>query len=261
MTLRQETTKNALSDYIGRRNGLFYVLSDIHGNRKRFDSIMKQINLQPEDTLYVLGDVIDRNPHGIQILRQLMSMPNVKMIPGNHEHMMLDALFYPHCDAIRKRRISLWYANGGDITHNYLMHIRKALRAEIFEYLDSLPINEDVVVNGKRYILAHAAPTGLFDKYRNSTKHRSAKEFALWHRFTGHEKNLGAATIIFGHTGTFHYQMDSCARIWRGTGLIGIDCGAAYSDEILRWTGCSGRLACLRLDDMKEFYSEEGDAA
>ena len=41
---------------------------------------MKQINLQPEDTLYVLGDVIDRNPDGIKILRKLMAMPNVKML-------------------------------------------------------------------------------------------------------------------------------------------------------------------------------------
>ena len=29
-----------------------YVLSDIHGNLQRFESIMAQINLQPDDTLY-----------------------------------------------------------------------------------------------------------------------------------------------------------------------------------------------------------------
>ena len=33
-----------------------YVLSDIHGNRQRFDSIMEQIALQPENTLYVQPD-------------------------------------------------------------------------------------------------------------------------------------------------------------------------------------------------------------
>lgn len=45
---------------------MIYVMSDIHGQKRRFDSIMKQIKLQPEDTLYVLGDVIDRNPDGIK---------------------------------------------------------------------------------------------------------------------------------------------------------------------------------------------------
>lgn len=51
-----------------------YVMSDIHGNSRRFQSILDQIKLQPEDTLYILGDVIDRFPDGIRILRQLMSM-------------------------------------------------------------------------------------------------------------------------------------------------------------------------------------------
>ena len=71
---------------------LIYVMSDIHGNERRFNSIMKQIDLRPEDTLYVLGDVVDRHPGGIRILRRIMAMPNAKMILGNHEYMMLRAL-------------------------------------------------------------------------------------------------------------------------------------------------------------------------
>ena len=34
---------------------MIYVMSDIHGQKRRFDSVMKQINLQPDDTLYILG--------------------------------------------------------------------------------------------------------------------------------------------------------------------------------------------------------------
>ena len=51
---------------------MIYVMSDIHGNMRRFHSVMEQINLQPEDTLYILGDVIDRHPDGIRILRKIM---------------------------------------------------------------------------------------------------------------------------------------------------------------------------------------------
>ena len=57
---------------------MIYVLSDVHGNERRFNSIMKQIDLQPQDTLYVLGDVVDRNPGGIRLLRRIMAMPNAK---------------------------------------------------------------------------------------------------------------------------------------------------------------------------------------
>ena len=55
---------------------MIYVLSDIHGNMKRFDSIMEQINLKPEETLYVLGDVIDRYPDGIKILKSVCFRKN-----------------------------------------------------------------------------------------------------------------------------------------------------------------------------------------
>ena len=101
---------------------MIYVMSDIHGQKRRFDSVMKQINLQPEDTLYVLGDVIDRNPDGIKLLRQIMAMPNVKMLLGNHELMMMNALYYPPPEDEEwpeyyyERKQTLWYRNGGQIT-------------------------------------------------------------------------------------------------------------------------------------------------
>lgn len=98
---------------------MIYVLSDIHGNERRFHSVLKQINLQPEDTLYILGDVIDRHPGGIRILRESMSMPNVKMILGNHEYMMLRALGVPRDDNWDDGgAMGHWYRNGGKMTHD-----------------------------------------------------------------------------------------------------------------------------------------------
>ena len=246
---------------------MIYVLSDIHGQKRRFESIMKQINLQPEDTLYVLGDVIDRNPDGIKILRKLMAMPNVKMLLGNHEHMMLDALYYEHQDYAfgwqfrKEQRLDIWYQNGGGITHYYLKHIKKSIRAEIFEYLSKLPLNEEVMMNGRRFILAHAAPVELHRVYRQFASYKTVESFALWHRFRGSEDHPCDGTIVFGHTATCNYQYDNPMRIWHGKGLIGIDCGAAYPEGEDPWTGFRGCLACLRLDDMKEFYSEEQEVA
>ena len=64
---------------------MIYVMSDIHGQKRRFDSVMKKIKLQPDDTLYILGDVIDRNPDGIKILRQIMrcQMPKCFLVTTN----------------------------------------------------------------------------------------------------------------------------------------------------------------------------------
>lgn len=230
-----------------------YVLSDIHGNLRRFESILKQINLQPDDTLYILGDVVDRYPHGVKILRQIMKMPNVKMLIGNHEYMMLNSI--GHCkDAAEEkentnwRERRLWYRNGGMITHEYLKHIKKEYRAEVFRYIRQLPVNIEVEVNGIKYKLVHASPLENFmSLYAYSYEYENQKEFAVWERWNECHQIPEGYVLVFGHTPTNHFQNAEPMSIWKGDNAIGIDCGCGYD---------YGRLACLRLDDMKEFYSE-----
>ena len=43
-----------------------YCISDIHGEYGRYLEMLEKINFSDEDKLYVLGDVIDRNPCTIQ---------------------------------------------------------------------------------------------------------------------------------------------------------------------------------------------------
>lgn len=229
-------------------------MSDIHGNEKRFNSIMKQINLQECDTLYVLGDVVDRYYGGIRILRTLMKMPNVKMLLGNHEYMMLNAI-----DASSKisteevkngycNEINLWYNNGGDVTHAYLKHIRKDIREEVLQYVRNLPINLNVCVNGIKYKLVHGSPIENISANKwNYFKYDSVKEFAVWKRWSISDGVPEGYVLIFGHTPTSHFQRCEKMELWFGDNAIGIDCGSGY---------VQGRLACIRLDDMKIYYSE-----
>ena len=205
--------------------------------------------------------MIDRNPDGNRILQQLRAMPNVVMLLGNHEYMMLDALYNlvdeddSYAGYIREKRLNLWYRNGGDITHEYLKHIRKSVRQDIFEYLAGLPVNIKITVNGQNYLLTHAAPE---DEYLNSSmKHRDGREFAVWYRYRSYDRGPDDYTVIFGHTPTTEHQLTNPVQIWRGSNLIDIDCGAAYEKPALWGSIIQTRLACLRLDDMKEFYSEE----
>lgn len=46
-------------------------------------------------------------------------------------------------------------------------------------------------------------------------------------------------------------------EVWKSGRLIGIDCGSGYSENEADPDSKYGRLACLRLDDGKVFYSEE----
>ena len=233
---------------------MIYVLSDVHGHERRFDSILKQINLKSEDTLYVLGDVIDRHPGGIRILRKIMAMPNAKMLLGNHEYMMLQALGCPYepCDESIDKAMERWYRNGGKVTHDHWKRIRKSLRSEILQYLLALPLNIDIEVSGNTYKLVHGAP---IEAYSSDSANPSAIHFAVWKRWGLNDSFGGNDTIIFGHTPTRYYQEGALMKLWHGDRLIGIDCGCGYPEDGI--AGQYGRLACLRLDDGTVFYSEE----
>lgn len=131
------------------------------------------------------------------------------------------------------------------MTHNHFKRIRKTLRQEILDYLLSLPLSMDIEVNGTRYKLVHAAPMEAYD---HDIRYPNPIHFAFWKRFEADFVLPGDYTLIFGHTPTKYFQDNVPVELWYGGDKICIDCGCGYPE---------GRLACLRLDDGKVFYSEE----
>jgi serine/threonine protein phosphatase 1 len=226
---------------------------------------MEQISLQAEDTLYILGDVVDRYPGGIAILEEIIESPNMKMLLGNHEHMMLNAI-YPYEDGLPWRRnpglqdIRLWYGNNGLITEKELNKLDEQRKERIFHFLKSLPLNIDIEVNGAKYKLVHAVPVEFYNEEECSS-YLDQVQYAVWERRFDFDKLPGTYTMIFGHTPTCDFSEDKVLSIWRSQNklAIGIDCGSGFDAKESYWVPYQGRLACLRLDDMKEFYSEEGD--
>ena len=71
---------------------MVYAVSDIHGCYDKYIDLLNKINFSPDDTLYVLGDVIDRGPDGFKIMLDMAQRPNVVNLLGNHEAMAMDAL-------------------------------------------------------------------------------------------------------------------------------------------------------------------------
>ncbi len=222
---------------------MIYVLSDIHGYQENFDSILSQINMTEQDHLYILGDVVDRGPDSITLLQRIRKMPNTTLLLGNHEYMMIDRLRHPGDENIQ----ALWYWNDGGKTENQFLSLNKAAQEELLQYMESLPVQLELQVNGQTYILVHACPMEFYaecdETYYNAT------HFAVWFRIDSSCPMPEGKTVIFGHTPTRRYQaVKGKMRIYHGKGCIGIDCGCAYP---LR----RGQLGCLRLEDMKEFYS------
>ena len=213
---------------------MIYCISDIHGEIDRYKAMLEKINFSDEDTLYVIGDVIDRKPHGVDILLDVMSRPNVKMIMGNHENLALADLFY-RVEGVRR----VWQNNGGSSTRNDLIYKRpRKDMNKILRYLRDLPDHTEIEVNGRVFHLVHGFVGEKTDE-------------RIWGRPDIYgEAPFEDKTVIIGHTPTIFLREDKEEKpltIWHGNGVICIDCGCGNESDLRR-------LACLRLDDMAEFY-------
>ncbi|WMJ74151.1 metallophosphoesterase [Cytophagaceae bacterium ABcell3] len=73
-----------------------FAISDIHGCNKSFLALLKKLNLRKGDTLYLLGDLINKGPDSIGVLNTVLELIrnkiDVKPLKGNHEQMLIDVI-------------------------------------------------------------------------------------------------------------------------------------------------------------------------
>ena len=87
-------------------------IGDIHGCAAALQGLLADIELTSDDTLVVLGDMIDRGPESAEVIETLLGLVSeCRVVPlmGNHERMMLDAVTNPNAT-------SFWLQHGGRAT-------------------------------------------------------------------------------------------------------------------------------------------------
>ena len=117
---------------------------------------------------------------------------------------------------------------------------------------DEISNNTSILeINDKKYLLVHAGlmilPNFTLEELLNM---QGDKLLWIRERFVS-SKIETDYTVIFGHTPVItlddYVETDDMIKnnlIWKRNNKIGIDCGCGYDKK----------LACLRLDDMKEYY-------
>ena len=236
---------------------MIYVTADLHGiHPQEFRSMLERTGFGEDDFLFVLGDVIDRGRHGIDLLLWLMEQTNIQFIRGNHEDMMLSCAFVTqdltqeNLDALGEdelKRLAHWRANGGKPTMEGLHRLLKQdpeRVALLLEYLQDAPHYEELKVAGRQYILCHS---GIRD-FDPDAPIETCTPFQLtWCRPELEQRFYEGKRMIFGHTPTLLYGDAYKGRAVRTDTWTNIDTGAAY--------GLKPML--LRLEDEKEFYFDE----
>jgi len=76
-------------------SGRLIAIGDIHGCLAALESVWQAIDARPDDTVVILGDVVDRGPDSKGVIDRLIQYSNhckLIVIQGNHEEMMLDVV-------------------------------------------------------------------------------------------------------------------------------------------------------------------------
>ncbi len=223
-----------------------YVISDIHGEAERFDKMLETVGFSENDTLYILGDVVDRGPAGVELLERIRRSPNMVMLLGNHEYMCLQC-FDPNATEKDHRR---WARNGNAPTLAGLASLPEPRREELLSFLKALPTFLEIRVGERDFYLVHGFPgENVHDR--------------VWGRPTLDTPNpISGRQLIIGHTPVLSLLVEEALEdgyiqrmvsrgerltILHAPGYIDIDCGCGHQLPVKA-------LACLRLDDGAEFY-------
>jgi len=133
-----------------------FVVSDVHGHLDDLRHVLAQAGLVTDDrwvggdaSLWVLGDLVDRGPDGIGVVRLMRSLTaqapeQVHMLMGNHESLMLGEKLFPGT-----RFDDIWLFNGGVASD------QAALDDQDVAWLRGLP----VLALAGDYLLMHSDTT------------------------------------------------------------------------------------------------------
>lgn len=234
---------------------MIYVCSDLHGNYAKYRSLLEKISFQDRDTLYILGDVIDRGPDGIKILRDMMVRPNVVPLLGNHELIAAACLGWLLDDiteeslaalgAAQMGALQAWMNNGGEPTFLAVCGLSREEREEILEYIKEMELYAQVEVGGRSFLLVHAG-VDHFDPDKELEDY-NLEDF-LFCRLEPDRQYYPDRYLVYGHTPT--------RLLCRGGGEPAQDIILRWGKQIAIDCGCGfgGRLGCLCLDTLEATY-------
>ncbi|WP_342598289.1 metallophosphoesterase family protein [Psychrobacillus sp. FSL H8-0483] len=224
------------------------VISDIHGELKKFEQLLEEVDYDPEtDQLILLGDYVDRGPNTKGVIDKVMSLKEAGalLLKGNHEDLMIKALT---TDIERSWNHWIKLCGGDKTLFSYgFSEIDIAASEEKFQKpeLQSSTLNKHLefiqglenYIETSDYIFVHAGvhPTTPIAE--------TDPHILMWIRDEFHKGYNGEKIVIFGHTETnsLHRDINNNNVYFGSNRIVGIDGGAVYG----------GQLNCLELPSQK----------
>lgn len=183
-----------------------FVIGDIHGRLEALKQKLLDVSFNEEiDLLISVGDLIDRGPNSVGVLRCYEESSWFKAVAGNHELMMSNAMKIwqkENKTDDEKRLLSLWWKNGGD----WSLDLPYKELEPLLDLVDRMPHAMTCLLSDGRQVgICHAQPHGLNwqdmqhwkgDMYDNPRW--------IWGRTRIKEENpkpvIGVDCTVHGHT-------------------------------------------------------------
>ena len=238
---------------------MHYAVSDLHGIDPRdLDRLLEKAGFTRDDTLYVLGDVIDRGKWGVELLVKIMQMPNAEMIMGNHEGYLVacdfvfEELSEELLDSLDDEKFGLllgWFRNGAENTINGLARLKEkdpALLWKLRLFVRTLPLYLEAECGGRRFLMTHSG-LGNFDPQKRPEDY-SADEL-IWTRPRLTDRYYEDVFTVFGHTPVGYLT---------GTQAGGAVITQTWAD-IDMGVSSGGTPMLFRLEDMHQIFLTQGE--
>ena len=228
---------------------MIYAMSDIHGCYDLYLKMLEKIKFSHDDTLYLLGDYVDRGDKSFEIILDIASRSNVTALMGNHDFYALSVLSEINLNPEAKYspiiapKIDSWFHNGGYHTYEKFWTFNEQKRNYIISVMESFKNYADITVGDRRFTMVHGGisnydPDMPLDYY-------GIKELAFAREDYFKPKfNEEGRYLVTGHTPTGYIDREFRGRIAHIYDHIAIDCGAVFELG----------LGCICLDTLEEFY-------
>lgn len=214
---------------------MHWAVSDIHGCYEEYRGLLEKIRFSPQDTLYFLGDAVDRGPEPLKVVLDLAGRENVLPLLGNHDWLAWRVLA-GFGETIAKGQLPkgtgqevalyyFWRKRGGQTTLDDYRRASPSQRQEMLDYFARCRLWYQKRIGGRLYWMVHA---GLGDYAPHRPPQSYTPRQLLIQRDDYITPFSGDFFLLSGHTPTAVIDPDYAGRIWQGNGRIAIDCGISH---------------------------------
>lgn len=212
-----------------------FVVGDIHGSHKALVQALERCNFDREsDTLIVLGDVVDGWPESRQVIDELLGIPNLIHLLGNHDQWARDWMIYGHASWE-------WIPQGGQETvqsyggHGVPESHKKYMRAALDYYVDG---------HNRLFVHAGMMPhTPMVEQFTDILLWDRSLWNMIRHMDPDHDNVTQFDRVFIGHTATTSIGSD---QPFQGAEVWNLDTGC----------GWGGRLTIMDVDTEEYWQSD-----